>query len=53
MSTGKDLNILSDEVIQRVLTPSGADRHPRGDRERLYFEANMRILDRTNPGYAD
>jgi ribulose-5-phosphate 4-epimerase/fuculose-1-phosphate aldolase len=53
MSTGKDLNILSDDVIQRVLTPSGQDRHPRGERERLFFEANMRILDRTNPGYAD
>jgi len=53
MSTGKALNILSDDVIQRVLTPSGDDRHPRGDRERLYFEAMMRILDRTNPGYAD
>ena len=53
MSTGKALNILSDEVIQRVQTPSGADRHPRGERERLYFEANMRILDRNNPGYAD
>ena len=53
MSSGKALNILSDDVIQRVLTPSGDDRHPRGDRERLYFEAMMRILDRTNPGYAD
>lgn len=53
MSTGKALNILSDEVVKRVQIPSGADRHPRGDRERLYFEANMRILDRTNPGYAD
>ncbi|WP_414015709.1 class II aldolase/adducin family protein [Limnohabitans sp.] len=53
MSTGKALNILGDEVIQRVLQPSGNDRHPRGDRERLYFEANMRILDRLNPGYAD
>jgi len=53
MSTGKPLNILSDEVIQRVLTPASADRHPRLERERLYFEANMRILDRVNPGYAD
>jgi ribulose-5-phosphate 4-epimerase/fuculose-1-phosphate aldolase len=53
MSTGKPLNILSDDVIQRVLTPSGADRHPRLERERLYFEANMRILDRVNPGYAE
>jgi ribulose-5-phosphate 4-epimerase/fuculose-1-phosphate aldolase len=53
MSTGKPLNILSDDVIQRVLTPASADRHPRLERERLYFEANMRILDRVNPGYAD
>jgi ribulose-5-phosphate 4-epimerase/fuculose-1-phosphate aldolase len=53
MSTGKPLNILSDEVIQRVLTPASADRHPRLERERLYFEANMRILDRVNPGYAE
>ncbi len=53
MSTGKPLNILSDDVIQRVLTPSGADRHPRLERERLYFEAMMRVLDRVNPGYAE
>jgi hypothetical protein len=44
---------VSDEVSQRVLTPASADRHPRIERERLYFEANMRILDRVNPGYAD
>jgi ribulose-5-phosphate 4-epimerase/fuculose-1-phosphate aldolase len=37
MSTGKDLNILSDDVIQRVLTPSAQDRHPRGERERLFL----------------
>ena len=53
MSTGKPLNILTADVVSRVNTPSGADRHPRGDRERLYFEAMMRIIDRTNPGYAD
>ena len=53
MSTGKPLNILSEDVIQRVLTPASADRHPRLERERLYFEANMRILDRVNPGYAE
>jgi ribulose-5-phosphate 4-epimerase/fuculose-1-phosphate aldolase len=52
MSTGKSLNILTEDVIGRVNTPSGADRHPRGERERLYFEAMMRIIDRTNPGYA-
>lgn len=53
MSAGKPLSILAEDVIQKVRTPSGDDRHPRGERERLYFEAMMRVLDRTNPGYAD
>jgi hypothetical protein len=29
------------------------NRHSRAERERLYFEAMMRVLDRENPGYAD
>jgi len=29
------------------------DRHSRAERERLFFEAMMRILDRELPGYAD
>ncbi len=53
MSTGQPLNILSDEVIARVLTPGTDDRHPRGERDRLFFEAMMRVLDRDLPGYAD
>jgi ribulose-5-phosphate 4-epimerase/fuculose-1-phosphate aldolase len=53
MSTGQALNILSDDVIQKVLTPSTEDRHPGPLREKLYFEAMMRVLDRANPGYAD
>lgn len=53
MSTGRPLNVLSEEVIQRVQVPSVADKYPRAERERLYFEAMMRVLDRTNPGYAD
>jgi hypothetical protein len=32
--------------------PPANDRH-RGERERLFFEAMMRVLDRDLPGYAD
>ncbi len=53
MSTGKPLKLLSDEVVQRVQTPHPEDRHTRQERERLFFEAMMRVLDREMPGYAD
>jgi ribulose-5-phosphate 4-epimerase/fuculose-1-phosphate aldolase len=53
MSTGQPLSILSEDVIDRVLTPGADDRHPRGERERLFFEAMMRVVDRELPGYAD
>lgn len=52
MSTGQPLNILGEEVIDRVLTPGADDRHPRGERDRLFFEAMMRVVDRELPGYA-
>jgi ribulose-5-phosphate 4-epimerase/fuculose-1-phosphate aldolase len=53
MSTGRPINILEEHVIDKVRTPSKDDRHSRAERERLYFEAMMRVLDRVNPGYAD
>jgi ribulose-5-phosphate 4-epimerase/fuculose-1-phosphate aldolase len=53
MSTGKPLELLSDDIIRQVKTPSADDRHSRSERERLFFEAMMRVLDRENPGYAD
>jgi ribulose-5-phosphate 4-epimerase/fuculose-1-phosphate aldolase len=53
MSTGQPLSILSEDVVDRVLTPGADDRHPRGERERLFFEAMMRVVDRELPGYAD
>ena len=53
MSTGRPLQILSEDIINKVLNPGADDRHPRAERERLYFEAMMRVLDRVNPGYAD
>jgi hypothetical protein len=45
--------VLSDEIAARVQAPNENDRHPRRERERLYFDAMMRVLDRELPGYAD
>jgi ribulose-5-phosphate 4-epimerase/fuculose-1-phosphate aldolase len=53
MSTGKPLEVLSDEIVAQVQAPPVDDRHSRAERERLYFEAMMRVLDREMPGYAD
>jgi ribulose-5-phosphate 4-epimerase/fuculose-1-phosphate aldolase len=51
MSSGQPLEILSEAVIAKVQAPQPQDRH-RGQRDRLYFEAMLRVLDRVNPGYA-
>jgi ribulose-5-phosphate 4-epimerase/fuculose-1-phosphate aldolase len=53
LSTGRPIEVLSDDVVTRVQAPSGNERHSRAERERLYFEAMMRVLDRELPGYAD
>jgi ribulose-5-phosphate 4-epimerase/fuculose-1-phosphate aldolase len=52
MSTGQPLEILSDDIIAQVQATPPNDRH-KGERERMYFEAMMRVLDRELPGYAD
>lgn len=53
MSTGKPLEVLSDGIVAQVQAPPANDRHSRAEREDLFFEAMMRILDRVNPGYAE
>jgi ribulose-5-phosphate 4-epimerase/fuculose-1-phosphate aldolase len=53
LGTGKPLEVLADDVVAQVQSPPQDDRHSRAERERLYFEAMMRVLDRENPGYAD
>jgi len=53
MGTGRPLEVLSEEIVAQVQAPPPNDRHSRAERERLFFEAMMRILDRVNPGYAD
>jgi ribulose-5-phosphate 4-epimerase/fuculose-1-phosphate aldolase len=51
MSTGRPLQLLSEEIVKLVQEPHGDDRHSRNERERLFFEAMMRVLDREMPGY--
>ncbi|MEO8132991.1 MAG: class II aldolase/adducin family protein [Betaproteobacteria bacterium] len=53
MSTGRPIEILSEQVIASVQRPFPGDRHSRAERDQLYFEAMMRVLDRELPGYAD
>jgi len=53
MSTGEPLEILSDDIVAQVQAVPADDRHSPSERERLYFEAMMRVLDRELPGYAD
>lgn len=52
MSTGRELNVLSDEVVAAVLAPAERETHSTQERDRLFFEAMMRVLDRELPGYA-
>jgi len=53
MGTGKPLQVLSEAIVAQVQAPPVNDRHSRTERDRLFFEAMMRILDRELPGYAD
>ena len=54
LSTGRAIEVLSDEVVTRLQESRARDdRHTRAERDRLYFEAMMRVLDRELPGYAD
>ena len=53
LSTGRPLEVLSDEIVARVQATPPDDRHSREERESLFFEAMMRVLDRVNPGYAE
>ena len=53
MSTGRPLEVIPDDIVAKVQAPMRHDRHSRAERERMYFEAMMRVLDRELPGYAD
>ena len=51
LGTGRPIKVLDDEIIARVHAPAERETHSAEERERLYFEAMMRVLDRENPGY--
>lgn len=51
--SGGQLAVLGRDVVERVQAINPHDSHSRDERERLFFEAMMRVLDRVNPGYAD
>jgi ribulose-5-phosphate 4-epimerase/fuculose-1-phosphate aldolase len=51
--TGKGLAVLGSDVVARVQTINPQDSHSRDDRERLFFDAMLRVLDRVLPGYQD
>jgi ribulose-5-phosphate 4-epimerase/fuculose-1-phosphate aldolase len=53
LSTGRELNILSQKVVDAVLAPAPEESHSSDERDRLFFEAMMRIVDRELPGYRD
>lgn len=53
MSAGQPLEVLAEAVVAQVQAPPADDRHTRAEREQLYFDAMMRVLDRELPGYAD
>jgi ribulose-5-phosphate 4-epimerase/fuculose-1-phosphate aldolase len=53
MSTGKPLHVLSEAVIAAVNSPAEHESHSVEERDRLFFEAMMRVLDRDMPGYAN
>ena len=53
LGTGKPLNLLADDVIAKVLAPAEEETHSPAERDRLFFEAMMRVIDRVNPGYRD
>lgn len=51
--SGGKLAILGSDVVARVQAINPQDSHTRDDRERLFFDAMMRVLDRELPGYRD
>ena len=53
LGTGKPLHVLSEEVVARVLAPAELETHTVEERDRLFFEAMMRVVDRELPGYRD
>ena len=52
MATQRELSLIPKDVIKQVKSPVLHDRFSSADRDRLYLDAMMRVLDRELPGYA-
>jgi ribulose-5-phosphate 4-epimerase/fuculose-1-phosphate aldolase len=53
LGTGKPLHVLSEDIVAKVLAPAELETHSIEERDRLFFEAMMRVLDRELPGNRD
>lgn len=53
LSTGRELEILSGEVIAAVQAPAELESHSGEERDSLFFKAMMRVLDREMPGFRE
>lgn len=51
MATRRELEEIPPEIVAKVLAPAEMETHSGADRDRLFFEAMMRVLDRQMPGY--
>ena len=51
MSTGQELELLSDELVSGVRHDGKVNSHTQEERDELFFSAMMRVLDREAPGY--
>ena len=52
MGAGR-LAVLSQVIVEKVLAPAEEETHSTLERDRLFFEAMMRVVDRELPGYRD
>jgi ribulose-5-phosphate 4-epimerase/fuculose-1-phosphate aldolase len=53
LSTGQPIALLSDAIVAAVNAPAPNESHSTEERERLFFAAMMRVMDREMPGYRD
>jgi ribulose-5-phosphate 4-epimerase/fuculose-1-phosphate aldolase len=53
MSTGREIAVMEQALVDKVLRPAEAETHSPAQRADLYFEAMMKVLDREMPGYAE
>jgi ribulose-5-phosphate 4-epimerase/fuculose-1-phosphate aldolase len=51
MATGRELQEIDPAIVAKVLAPAEMETHSGADRDRLFFEAMMRVVDRELPGY--